>query len=57
MKKNKIRKEGEIAIPKDFPILKSKIVGIGKDLDGGPLYFLENGGRYTEVELQDKETK
>lgn len=53
MEKNKIRKEGEIAIPKDFPILKSKIIGIGRDFDNEPLYFLENGGRYTELELQE----
>lgn len=47
------RKIGDIVIPKDYPILKGTISGIERDLDGiTPLYILENGGRYTEKELQ-----
>jgi len=47
-----IRKEGQMAIPKNYPILKSEIVSVGKDMDGSPLYLLGNGGRYTEIELE-----
>ena len=54
MENNKLRQEGEIAIPKEFPILKSKIVSIREDFAGATLYLLENGGRYTEQELQPK---
>jgi hypothetical protein len=47
-----IREIGSMGIPKDFPMLKGKIIEIGKDFDGSPLYFLQTGGRYTESELQ-----
>jgi hypothetical protein len=47
------RKIGDIAIPKDFPILQSEIASIQIDLDREtPLYILKNGGRYTENELK-----
>ena len=53
MEKNQnIRKEGDLAIPQKYPILKGKITGIKKDLDDSPLYLLDNGGRYTESELE-----
>lgn len=47
------RKIGDIAIPKDFPILQREIVRIETDLDRKtPLYILKNGGRYTDNELK-----
>lgn len=47
------RKIGDIAIPKDLPILKGKIIKIGTDFDGKtPLYTLKTGAKYIESELQ-----
>lgn len=47
------RKIGDIAIPKDFPVLEGKIIKIGKDFDRKtPLYTLKSGAKYTESELQ-----
>jgi len=50
---SKTRKEGDIAIPKDIPELKGKIVKVDKFL-GETLYVLSNGCMYTDRELKPK---
>jgi len=47
-----MKKIGNTVTPKDHPELESKIKDIKHDWGTGqPLYFLENGCRYTEDEL------
>ena len=43
-------KKGDLAIPKDFPALKSKVKEIS--IREETLYILENGTRWTKDELK-----
>ena len=47
------RKIGQMATPKDFPILQGKISEISTFM-GEETFVLESGGRYTESELEPK---
>jgi len=47
-----MKKIGDIVIPKKQPLLKGKVIKIGKSFDDKPLYILDNHCMYTEEELE-----
>ena len=48
-------KIGDLAIPKKFPTVFSRVVSIKRDYDGQPLYILENGMHLLKSELYAKD--